>query len=188
MPKTSNRVDEMPITRQKVVKPSISTEYLTAKVDEINRQYHDYNKLHLSIDENNQRIQVNYINEDGFEVSLTSWLDMGQVGTYLQNYQHMFCLNPNCIDRFFEIDEATAIVPISCLRPTRKRPRGIANGFTYMRQAYQGVIPRRKPISVKPNKEEKGLFDIMDGNSTYYVCNKMGFVTLPIIIPPKYAD
>jgi hypothetical protein len=182
MPKTSNHVDEMPITRQKVVKPSISTEHWAAKVDEINRQYHDFNRLHLYVDETSQRIQVNYINENGFDAPLTGWLDMGQVGTYLQNYQRMFCLDPNRLDRFFEIDEATAIVPISWLRPTRKRPKGIANGFTRMRQAYQGVIPRRKPISVRPNREEKGLFDIIDGNSTYFVAKQIGFRNLPVCI------
>ena len=182
MPKTSNHIDKMAITGQKVAKPSISTDHLSAKVDEINRQYHDFNELHLSIDETGQRIQVNYINEDNFEVPLTGWLDMGQVGTYLQNYQRMFCLDPNRIDRFFEMDKATAIVPISWLRPTRKRPKGIANGFTRMRQAYQGLIPRRKPISVRPNAEEKGLFDIIDGNSTYFVAKQIGVKSLPIIL------
>ncbi|MDR8389889.1 hypothetical protein NC796_01985 [Aliifodinibius sp. S!AR15-10] len=81
MPKTSNRVDEMPINRQKMVKSSISTEPLATKVDEINSQYHDYNRLHLFVDETRQFIQVNYINDDGFDVPLTGWLDMGQVGT-----------------------------------------------------------------------------------------------------------
>ena len=182
MQKTSNRVDEMPITRQKVAKPTISIEHLSAKVDEINRQYHDFNELHLSIDETKQRIQVNYINEDGFEVPLTGWLDMGQVGTYLQNYQRMFCLDPNRLDRFFDMDKATAIIPISWLRPTRKRSKGIINAFIYMRQAYQGLIPRRKPISIRPNVEEKDLFDIIDGNSTYFVAKQIGMKSLPAII------
>jgi hypothetical protein len=182
MPKTSNRVDEMSMTRQKVVKSSIPNDHLTAKIDEINRQYHDFNRLHLYVDETRQRIQVNYINDDGFNIPLTGWLDMGQVGTYLQNYQRMFCLDPNRIDRFFEMDKATAIVPISWLRPTRKRPKGIANGFTRMRQAYQGLIPRRKPISVRPNAEEKGLFDIIDGNSTYFVAKQIGMTSLPVVL------
>ena len=180
MPKTSKRVDEMPITRQKMVKSSISTEYLTAKVDEINRQYHDFNRLHLYVDKTRQLIQVNYIKDDGFDALLTGWLDMGQVGTYLQNYQGMFCLDTNRIDRFFDIDEATVILPIDWLRPTRKRPKGIAKGFVYMRQAYQGIIPRRKPISIIPSEEEKGLFDIIDGNSTYFVANQIGMKSLPI--------
>ena len=182
MPKTSNRVDEMPITRQKMVKPSISTEHWAAKVDEINRQYHDFNRLHLYVDETAQLIQVNYINEDGFEVPLTGWLNMGQVGTYLQNYQRMFCLDPNRIDRFFDMTEATVLIPTSWLRPMRKRPKGIANGFIYMRQAYQGKIPRRKPISVRPSKEEKGLFDIIDGNSTYFVAKQIGMKSLPVVL------
>ena len=182
MPKTSNRVDEMPITRQKVVKPSISTEHWAAKIDEINRQYHDVNKLHLYVDETRQFIQVNYINDDGFDVPLTGWLDMGQVGTYLRNYQRMFCLDPNRIDRFFDMDEATTILPIYLLRPTRKRPKGIVNGFIYMRQAYLGVIPRRNPISVRPNKEEKGFWDIVDGNSTYFVAKQIGMKSLPIML------
>ncbi|MDR8391500.1 hypothetical protein NC796_10140 [Aliifodinibius sp. S!AR15-10] len=182
MPKTYNRVDEMPITRQKVVKPSISTEHLAAKVDEINCQYHDFNRLHLTIDETRQRIQVNYINEDGFDAPLTGWLDMGQIGTYLENYQRMFCLDPNRLDRFFDMTEATAILPICWLQPTRRRPKGIANAFIYMRQAYQGIIPRRKPISIKPNKEENSLFDIVDGNSTYFVAESIGMTSLPVVL------
>ena len=182
MPKTSNRVDEMSMTRQKVVKSSIPNDHLTAKIDEINRQYHDFNRLHLYVDETRQLIQVNYINEDGFDVPLTSWLDMGQVGTYLQNYQRMFCLDPNRKDRFFDIKEDTAIVPFSWLRPTRKRSKGIANAFFYMRQAYQGKIPRRKPISIRPSEEEKGLFDILDGNSTYFVAKQIGMKSLPVLL------
>ncbi len=172
----------MPITRQKVVKPSISTEHLAAKVDEINSQYHDYNKLLLAVDKTGQLLQINFTNDQEEEVPLTDWLDMEQVGTYLENYQRMFCLDPNRIDRFFVMDEATAIVPISWLRPTRKRPEGIAKGFIYMRQAYQGVIPKRKPISIRPNAEEKGLFDIIDGNSTYFVAKRIGIKSLPIVL------
>ena len=182
MPKTSNHVDEMPITRQKMVKPSISTEHLAAKVDEINSQYHDYNKLHISVDKTGQLIQISYTNDEDINVILTGWLDMEQVGIYLENYQRMFCLDPNHLDRFFDMNDATAIVPISWLRPTRKRPKGIANGFIYMRQAYQGVIPKRKPISIIPSEEEKGLFDILDGNSTYFVAKQMGVKSLPIML------
>ncbi len=175
----------MLITPKKVVKPSISTEHLTTQIDEINSQYHDFNRLHLFVNETRQRIQVNYINENGFDAPLTGWLDMGQVGTYLHNYQRMFCLDTNRIDRFFEMDKATAIVPISCIRPTRRRPKGIANAFIYMRQAYQGIIPRRKPISIRPNKEEKGLFDIVDGNSTYFVAKQIGIHSIPVILYTK---
>jgi len=182
MPKTYNRVDEMAIIQQNVAKSSISTEHLTAKVDEINRQYHDFNKLDLFIDDTGQFIQVNYINENGFEVPLTGWLDMGQVGTYLHNYQRMFCLDPKRLDHFFDMDEATAIIPTSWLRPTRRRPKGIANAFIYMRQAYQGLIPRRKPISIRSSAKEKGLFDIIDGNSTYFVAKQIGMKSLPIQI------
>ena len=150
------------------------------QLDEINRQYHDYNKLHLSIDDTGQFFKINYTNDVGTSAPLTGWLNMEQVGMYLKNYQRMFCLDPNRLDRFFTMDEATAIVPISCLNPTRKRPEGIANGFFYMRQAYQGVILRRKPISIRPNVEEKGLFDIVDGNSTYFVAMQLGIRTLPV--------
>jgi len=182
MAKTYNRIDIMPITQQKVVKPSISTEHLAAKVDEINSQYHDYNKLHLAVDKTSQLLQINYTNDEEVETPLTDWLDMEQVGTYLHNYQRMFCLDPKRLDRFFDMNEATAIIPINWLRPTRKRPKGIANGFFYMRQAYQGIIPRRKPISIRPNKEQKGLFDITDGNSTYFVAKNFGVKSLPVIL------
>jgi len=78
------------------------------------------------------------------------------------------------------MDEATAILPIDWLRPTRKRPKGIANGFIYMRQAYQGLIPRRKSISIRPNRTEIDLFDIVDGNSTYFVAKQIGMKSLPV--------
>ncbi|TYP93522.1 hypothetical protein LX73_1227 [Fodinibius salinus] len=172
----------MAVTGQKMAKPSMSIDHLIAKVDEINRQYHDFNELHLSVDELGRLIRVNYKNEGDFEVSLTGWLDMGQVGTYLQNYQRMFCLDPNRLDHFFDMDDATEIIPISWLRPTRKRPMGIANGFTKMRQAYQGSIPRRNPISIRPNAEEKDLFDIIDGNSTYFVAKQIGMMSLPVVL------
>jgi hypothetical protein len=107
---------------------------------------------------------------------------MEQVGTYLYNYQRMFCLDPNHIDHFFDISEATAILPINWLRPTRKRPKGIANALIYMRQAYQGKIPRRKPISVRLNRTEIGLFDIVDGNSTYIAAKQIGIKSIPIIL------
>jgi hypothetical protein len=180
MAKTYNRIDELPITRQKVVNPSISTEHLAAKVDEINSQYHDYNKLHLVLDKTGQLTQISYTNDEDTDVILTDWLNMEQVGTYLNNYQRMFCLDPNRLDRFFNMEESTAIVPISWLSPTRKRPKGVANAYIYMRQAYQGVIPKRKPISIRPSAEEKGLFDIVDGNSTYYVANIFGMKALPV--------
>jgi len=162
--------------------PSTLLSHFTKQLDEINRQYHDYNKLHLCLDKTGQLIQISYTNDELVEVPLTGWLDMEQVGTYIHNYQRMFCLDPNQLDRFFTIDEATAIVPISWLRPTRKRPKGIANGFIYMRQAYKGVITRRKPISIRPSEKEKGLFDIIDGNSTYFVAKKVGIKSLPIIL------
>lgn len=158
------------------------------QLDEINRQYHDYNKLHLSTDDMEQFMQVNYINDAGTSAPLTGWLNMEQVGTYLHNYQRMFCLDPNRLDRFFKMDKATAIVPISWLRPTRKRPEGIANGFIYMRHAYQGVIPRRKPVFIRLTEEEEGLFDIVDGNSTYFVAKQIGIRSLPIIFKDILTD
>jgi len=169
-------------TATNTINPSTVLNYITGQLDEINRQYHDYNKLHLSIDDTGQFIQVNYTSDAGIDAPLTSWLEMEQVETYLHNYQRMFCLDHNRIDRFFDMTEATAILPISCLRPTRKRPKGIANAFMYMRQAYQGLIPRRKPISIRPSAKGKGLYDIVDGNSTYFVAKQIGMKSLPIKI------
>ncbi|WP_441000405.1 hypothetical protein [Fodinibius sp. SL11] len=169
-------------TTPDTTKPSTLLRHFSDQLNEINRQYHDYNKLHVLIDGTGQFFQIDYINDAGTSTPLTGWLNMEQVGTYLYNYQSMFCLDPNRLDRFFNMDEATAIVPISWLCPTRKRPKGIANGFIYMRQAYQGIIPRRKPISIRPSVEELGLFDIVDGNSTYFVAKKVGIKSLPIML------
>lgn len=160
----------------------------TEQLYEINRQFHDYNKLYLCLDKTGQLIQVSYTNDAGISAPLTGWLNMEQVGTYLHNYQRMFCLDPNRLDRFFNIKEATAIVPVSWLRPTRKRPKGVVNAFIYMRQAYQRAIPRRKPLSVTPSKEEKGLFDIVDGNSTFFVAKNIGIKSLPVILNYSSSD
>ena len=162
--------------------PSTEVNLLQKQVDKINSQYHDYNKLHLSVDKTGQLLQISYTNDEEVEAPLTGWLDMEQVGTYLANYQRMFCLDPNHIDHFFDISEATAILPIDWLRPTRKRPKGIINAFIYMRQAYQGKIPRRKPISVRLNRTEIDLFDIVDGNSTYIAAKQIGIKSIPIIL------
>jgi hypothetical protein len=162
--------------------PSTEVDLLQKQVDMINSQYHDFNKLHLSVDKTDQLLQISYTNDEEVDVILTGWLDMEQVGTYLENYQRMFCLDLNRIDRFFDMTEATAIIPTSWLRPTRKRPKGIANAYIYMRQAYQGLIPRRNPISIRPSVKEKGQFDIIDGNSTYFVAKKIGVKSLPIIL------
>ncbi|WP_142715424.1 hypothetical protein [Fodinibius sediminis] len=160
--------------------PSTLLHNFTDHLNEINRQYHDYNKLYLCLDKTGQLIQISYTNNELVEVPLTGWINMEQVGTYLQNYQRMFCMDPNRLDCFFDMNKATAIVPISWLRLTRKRQKGIVNGFIYMRQAYQGIMPRRKPISIRPSEEEKGLFDIIDGNSTYFVAKQIGIKSLPV--------
>ncbi|MGK7369687.1 MAG: hypothetical protein ACNS64_05685, partial [Candidatus Halalkalibacterium sp. M3_1C_030] len=63
------------------------------QLDEINRQYHDFNRLTLSYDKCGQKIRILYINEHNLECPLTDWLNPELVGIYLKNYQRMFCMD-----------------------------------------------------------------------------------------------
>ena len=166
----------------KIGKPSTLLDPFRKQLDEINRQYHDFNKLHLCVDELGQHIQISYFDEDGNQSSLTNWLDFEQIVTYLQNYQRIFCMDPKRLDRFFELSGAMAIIPISWLRPTRKRREGICLAHFYMREAYQGLCSKRKPILVQLYKMNKGQFDIIDGNSSYYIAQQIGITSLPVIM------
>ena len=169
----------------KLGKPSTLLDPYRKQLDEINRQYHDFNKLHLSVDGLGQHIQISYSDEDGNQAPLTNWLDSEQIVIYLQNYQRIFCMDPKRLDLFFKLSEATAIIPISWLRPTRKRRQGICHAYFYMREAYQGLRPQRKPVLVRLNKMNKGQFDIIDGNSSYYIAQQIGITSLPVIMLDK---
>ncbi|MGK7371022.1 MAG: hypothetical protein ACNS64_12480 [Candidatus Halalkalibacterium sp. M3_1C_030] len=180
MQKTFNRVDEMPINQKITTRPSISIGHLIKQLDEINRQYHDFNRLTLSCDKTGQKIRISYVNEDNLECPLMDWLNPELVGIYLKNYQRMFCMDTQRLDRFFDLSEAAAIVPITWLRTTRKRKGGISNAFFYMKEAYRGLRPKRTPILIQSSKKYRGQFDILDGNSTVYVARKIGMKSIPV--------
>ncbi|MDR8389931.1 hypothetical protein NC796_02195 [Aliifodinibius sp. S!AR15-10] len=161
-------------------KPSISMGLFAKQLARINRQYHDYGELHLRLDETGQLVKVCYTDENGHQAPLTDWLEPIETRRYLHNFQQLFCLDPARLDRFFELSEASIILPIEMLTPTRKRRGGITRAFFNMRATYYGKRPRRKPLEVIPGIDENGKFSILDGNSTYFMAKQIGIQAIPI--------
>jgi len=154
----------------------------TKQLARINRQYHDYGELHLRLDEAGQLVEVCYTDKDGHQAPLTDWLEPFETRRYLHNFEQLFCLDPARLNRFFELSEASIIMPIEMLKPTRQRRGGITRAFFNMREAYHGKRSRRKPLEVSPDIDENGSFSILDGNSTYFVAKNIGMKALPIIV------
>lgn len=83
---------------------------------------------------------------------------------------------PYELDKFFKDSDDAIEVPLNLLEPSGAREKGIANAEKFMRLAYNGEKDRRKPITIAPAKN--GMFEIVDGNSTYAVAKKNGWKTI----------
>lgn len=81
-------------------------------------------------------------------------------------------------DRYFTRPEGTVDVPVAALKPKRARPGGIENAGKFMRQAYDGTMAPREPISVRA--EPDGTYTVLDGNSTYANVAKAGWKNMPV--------
>lgn len=81
---------------------------------------------------------------------------------------------------YFDQTEDSYLMPVSMITPIRAREQGIANSKINMRKAAQGLMNKRKPLSVIPN--EDGTFTLADGNSTYAVAIQQGWNSLPVRI------
>ncbi|MDR8392242.1 hypothetical protein NC796_13900 [Aliifodinibius sp. S!AR15-10] len=158
---------------------SVQIDSFTSQLDEINRQYHEHNKLEFIACESGKRLKVTCQTQANETVALTDWLDPQQAVEYLQKYKQKYCLDPNKLERFFSFSDAAKIISIHRLKPTRARKKGIRNAFKYMREAYHGLRSKRKPISVRPSGKYKNCYDILDGNSTWHVAKKIGMEVLP---------
>ena len=79
---------------------------------------------------------------------------------------------------YFDLTEDSYLVPVNMIIPTRAREQGILRSKQFMKQAAQGLMNKRKPLSVIPN--EDGTFTLADGNSTYAVAVDQGFNSLPV--------
>ncbi len=87
---------------------------------------------------------------------------------------------PDDPTRYFLINEAATMLPLSALLQTRARPLGIENAIDLMRHAYQGKHARREPISVE--KRKKDLYLVRDGNSTVTIAKAAGWSMIPCIL------
>lgn len=75
--------------------------------------------------------------------------------------------------KYFKKVPGAILVPISKLSTIRARPKGIKNAAKYMRLAYDGKMERRKPISLRQEKD--GKFTVLDGNSTTANARRSGW-------------
>lgn len=82
--------------------------------------------------------------------------------------------------RYFKSTRGAVMIPLSKLKPSRRREKGVAKARRAMRLAYDGKIGRREPLSVKKNPDE--TYSILDGNSTYAVAKGNGWKRLPAIV------
>jgi len=83
---------------------------------------------------------------------------------------------PYNLKKYFTKPKGTIEVKISDLIPNRARKEGIQNAEKYMRQAYDGKIEKRKPITIYKTRNKK--YRIKDGNSTFAVAKKQGWDTI----------
>ena len=67
--------------------------------------------------------------------------------------------------RYFNRVPGAILVPVSSLLPLRDRPNGIEHAKELMWLSYNGVGPKRDPITLGDNGD--GTFTVLDGNSTY---------------------
>lgn len=83
---------------------------------------------------------------------------------------------PYNLKKYFTKPKGTIEVKISELIPNRARKEGIQNAEKYMRQAYDGKMEKRKPITIYKTRNKK--YRIKDGNSTFAVAKKHGWDTI----------
>lgn len=87
---------------------------------------------------------------------------------------------PEKPDAYFELSTSGYfLVPLARLQETRAREEGIANALRFMYAAAHGIgnLGKRKPISVSSRPD--GMYDIVDGNSTYAVAAQSGWELIP---------
>lgn len=73
--------------------------------------------------------------------------------------------HPEDHPRYFEHHPDAELVPMSKIRPTRSRPKGIERAGEMMRGAYEGTHPKRTPVALREDGD--GTYSVKDGNSTY---------------------
>jgi hypothetical protein len=73
---------------------------------------------------------------------------------------------PYKLDKYFTKPAGTVRIPLDKIKPTRAREKGVKNANKFMRDAYDGKMEKREPITVYKSAK-KGHYILKDGNSTY---------------------
>tara|TARA_B100000925_G_C21778951_1_gene375404 strand:+ start:77 stop:571 length:495 start_codon:yes stop_codon:yes gene_type:complete len=89
--------------------------------------------------------------------------------------------------KYFLNDPKLIKPKLSELKPIRAREKGVANANKFMWLAYNGFKPKRKPISLK--REKDGSYTILDGNSTYANAKANGWkVMWGVLVEDDFVD
>jgi len=73
---------------------------------------------------------------------------------------------PYRLDKYFTKPKGTVRIPLDKIKPIRAREKGVKNANKFMRDAYDGKMEKREPITVYKSAK-KGHYILKDGNSTY---------------------
>lgn len=98
--------------------------------------------------------------------------------------QELVFLPDNPTD-FFRLEGDVIFLELAALVNSRARPQGILNANGYMRQAANGDMEKRQPISVSPLSEN--LWQVVDGNSTVLNALLSGWSKVPCIVNNEKA-
>jgi len=72
---------------------------------------------------------------------------------------------PDDPSKYFLNDKDLVKIPVGQIRRTRARAGGIVRANRLMWLAYNGMSPKRQPITLK--REKDGVYSVVDGNSTF---------------------
>lgn len=83
------------------------------------------------------------------------------------------------VNQLFNTTDNTIFIDINKILPTRCRINGVINASAKMLDAKNGLLEKRKPLSIKKHADNKQRYLLMDGNSTYFVALFWGIKKLP---------
>lgn len=93
---------------------------------------------------------------------------------------------PEQHERYFNMDAADAVVPIDQLVSTKTDAENAQGGGASpkrMRAAYDGLLGKRDPITVRQRQD--GRYDVVDGNGTLTGVRAYGWKNLPVRIEDR---
>jgi hypothetical protein len=88
---------------------------------------------------------------------------------------------PEQHDRFFNMDKATATIPLDKLVSTKsdaENKQGGDNAPKRLMAAYHGKVAKRDPITVRPTGD--GKYEVVDGNGTFTAAKAAGWKAIPV--------